>query len=133
LNILAGLIEKGIYVPKKTYAELQVEITRLQEEAESVRQDELNGVIARIREAIAFYGLTGRDLGLSSRTASAASAPKRRGRPPKAAAKRSPAAAQRAPKYRDNAGNVWSGRGPRPKWLRDALESGKRLDEFAIG
>ncbi len=120
-------------MPKKTYAELQVEITRLQEEAESVRQEELNGVIARIREAIAFYGLTGRDLGFSSRTASADSAPKRRGRPPKAAAKRSTAAAQRAPKYRDNAGNVWSGRGPRPKWLRDALDSGKRLDEFAIG
>ena len=120
-------------MPKKTYAELQVEITRLQEEAESVRQEELDGVIARIREAIAFYGLTPRDLGFSSRTASADSAPKRRGRPPKAAAaKRSPAGAQRAPKYRDNDGNVWSGRGPRPKWLRDALESGKRLDDFAI-
>jgi DNA-binding protein H-NS len=119
-------------LPKRTYAELQSEITRLQEEAEAVRQEELDGVIARIREAIAFYGLTPRDLGFSSRAASGDSAPKRRGRPPKSAAKSIGGGAQRAPKYRDTDGNVWSGRGPRPKWLRDAIGSGKRLEEFAI-
>jgi DNA-binding protein H-NS len=119
-------------VPKKSYSELQTEISRLQEEAEAVRQEELDGVIARIREAIAFYGLSPRDLGFSSRAVSGDSAPKRRGRPPKAAAKAGADAGQRAPKYRDNDGNVWSGRGPRPKWLRDAIGSGKRLEEFAI-
>ncbi len=36
--------------------------------------------------------------------------------------------------YRDTADakNVWSGRGPRPKWLRAALESGKKLEDFKV-
>lgn len=33
-------------------------------------------------------------------------------------------------KYRDNAGNAWSGRGPRPRWLTDALAAGKSLDDL---
>lgn len=36
-----------------------------------------------------------------------------------------------APRYGDGNGNVWSGRGPRPKWLKDALAAGKSLAEFA--
>lgn len=36
--------------------------------------------------------------------------------------------------YRDpaKAGNTWGGRGPRPKWLRDALDAGKSLDSFKV-
>lgn len=33
-------------------------------------------------------------------------------------------------KYADSTGNTWSGRGRRPKWLKDALASGKTLDEL---
>jgi DNA-binding protein H-NS len=33
-------------------------------------------------------------------------------------------------KYKDDAGNAWSGRGPKPGWLRSALESGKSLEDF---
>ena len=33
-------------------------------------------------------------------------------------------------KFKDDQGNTWGGRGPRPQWLRDALASGKALDEF---
>ena len=31
----------------------------------------------------------------------------------------------------DDAGQTWSGRGRRPQWLNDALESGRTLEEFA--
>ena len=52
-----------------------------------------------------------------------------------AAPKAKPAAAKR-PKmaYRDTAdkSNVWSGRGPRPKWLKTALDAGKSLDDFKV-
>ena len=36
--------------------------------------------------------------------------------------------------YRDpaNAENTWSGRGARPKWLREQLAKGKALEEFKI-
>lgn len=35
-----------------------------------------------------------------------------------------------APKYADDAGNTWSGRGPRPRWVKDALASGKSLNDL---
>jgi DNA-binding protein H-NS len=38
-----------------------------------------------------------------------------------------------APKYRDPAsGKTWTGRGLKPKWVTEALESGKTLDDLAI-
>jgi DNA-binding protein H-NS len=39
-----------------------------------------------------------------------------------------------APKYRhpENPEVTWTGRGRRPDWIREALESGKSLDDFAI-
>ena len=33
-------------------------------------------------------------------------------------------------KYADDAGNTWSGRGPRPRWVKDALASGKSLSDL---
>lgn len=38
----------------------------------------------------------------------------------------------RPPKYRNGAGQTWSGRGPRPPWLKEALLEGHALQEFAI-
>ncbi|WP_426177395.1 H-NS family nucleoid-associated regulatory protein [Massilia sp. TWR1-2-2] len=35
-----------------------------------------------------------------------------------------------APKYADGAGNFWSGRGRNPRWMKDALASGKLLDDL---
>ena len=38
------------------------------------------------------------------------------------------------PKYRhpENPAVTWSGRGRQPGWIKEALEAGKSLDEFAI-
>jgi len=36
------------------------------------------------------------------------------------------------PKYRDSAGNVWAGRGAKPRWLVAAIKEGKKLEDFAI-
>ena len=36
-------------------------------------------------------------------------------------------------KYEDERGNTWSGKGRRPKWLKDALATGKTLADFGIG
>lgn len=33
-------------------------------------------------------------------------------------------------KYQDGAGNSWSGFGPRPKWLREGIAGGKKLEDF---
>jgi DNA-binding protein H-NS len=113
----------------KSYTQIQKQIKNLQQEAERVRQKEVQGVIGRIKEAIAAYGLTAGDLGLEA-SARGRSGLKRRG----PAGKAKPGAAKRtkAPKFRDEAGNTWGGRGPRPKWLRDALAAGKALEDFAV-
>ena len=37
-------------------------------------------------------------------------------------------------KYRDSAddSNKWTGKGPQPRWLKDAIASGKRLQDFLV-
>jgi DNA-binding protein H-NS len=39
---------------------------------------------------------------------------------------------RKAPKYRGPGGKTWGGRGARPRWLSNALEEGRTLDEFLI-
>ncbi|MBA3772719.1 MAG: H-NS histone family protein [Ramlibacter sp.] len=96
------------------------QIEALKREAEKARAVELQAVIERIKEAIRFYDLTAEDLGLAPARKRASS----RAKPP--------SNNTRAPKFSDAAGNVWSGRGPRPRWLKDALKKGAKLEQFAI-
>jgi DNA-binding protein H-NS len=35
-------------------------------------------------------------------------------------------------KYRDESGNTWSARGSQPRWLAEALASGRRTAEFLV-
>ncbi|HVR51841.1 MAG TPA: H-NS histone family protein [Pseudorhodoferax sp.] len=43
------------------------------------------------------------------------------------------AAFHAAVKYRNPAtGDDWKGRGPRPRWLREALNAGRQLEEFLV-
>jgi DNA-binding protein H-NS len=127
----------------KTLARIEQQIKALEREAEQLRKKETAGVVARIKEAIAYYDLSAQDLGLASQ------APGRRGvaargsrrvrpeeRPQLAngAARHGSRAARRrhggGAVYRDEHGNTWSGRGRRPGWLKEALESGKTLDDL---
>nr|WP_246868070.1 H-NS histone family protein [Rhizobacter sp. SG703] len=110
----------------KTLAQLKKEIANLTREAEKLQRKEIEGVVVRIKEAIEAYGLTAADLGLGG----AKRGPKAAGK--KVAAKRGRKKADGAVKFRDENGNVWGGRGPRPKWLRDALAAGKQLTDFAV-
>ena len=119
------------------------QIDALKVEAEKLRRIESNGVVARIREAIGFYGLTAADLGLSGALPKAAApagvAPvastaagdkpaKRKGK------RKGPAKAKTppVPKFRDEEGRTWGGIGKRPDWLRAALANGKTLQDFLI-
>jgi DNA-binding protein H-NS len=36
------------------------------------------------------------------------------------------------PKFRSPAGEEWTGRGHQPQWLKDALATGKRKEDFLI-
>jgi DNA-binding protein H-NS len=106
----------------ETYKQIQQQIEQLQRQAEALRNDEIKGVVDRIKVAIAHYGLTAAHLGLEL------------GRTPKTppAAARSKSGSSSRASFGDGNGNAWSGRGPRPHWLRNALAAGRSIDEFRL-
>jgi len=100
---------------KQTYAQIRKQIAALDEQANAVRNEERAGVVGRIKEAIKVYSLTAQDLFGNSKTSKAGKVDGVRA------------------KYSDGTGNEWGGRGPRPQWLREALEAGRKLEDFALG
>lgn len=105
-----------------SYTQIQKKIAALQHKADALRAKEVRGVIDRIKVAIVHYGLTADQLGFGSSTGGAkrGAAPAARGAAP-------------APRYSDGQGNQWSGRGPRPRWLKEALSAGRQLEELTNG
>jgi len=99
----------------QSYSQIKKQIEALQKQAEMLRANEVEGVVARIRVAIEHYGLSAEQLfggGSGVRKKAGASA------------------SSRSMKYSDGKGNSWSGVGKRPYWLRDALNEGRALEEF---
>jgi DNA-binding protein H-NS len=102
---------------KKSYSDMLEQIQKLQAEAQALRDAEISDVIARVREEVRKYDLTpeqvfgGRQVARKARRAAGA---------------RNAAAAR----YSDGKGNIWGGRGPRPRWLKEALASGASLESF---
>jgi len=117
----------------KTYSELNREIRALQVRAEAARQAEKTGVVERIRDAIAVYGITAEELGFGRSTPNL-TVSKAGGLPSdqeESVGRKAPATQPTsAIKYADTAGNTWSGRGPRPKWLKTELAKGRSLESF---
>jgi DNA-binding protein H-NS len=118
----------------KSLAQIQNQIAKLEQQAQALKAKEAKGVIARIKEAIAHYDLSAEDLGLTTargkpgRPAGAA--------PAKAARKSGKAAGPKKTvgviKFRDEAGNEWTGRGKRPNWYKAALAAGKTSESLLV-
>jgi DNA-binding protein H-NS len=102
----------------QTLAQVQKQIAALEAKAAKLREAEKAGVIARIKEAIEVYGIAPRELYSSS--------------PVKVKPKQKKAVPG-GPRFADDMGNTWIGRGPYPQWVRDALDAGKKLADFAVG
>ena len=115
----------------KTYAELTQQINQLQAQAEARRLSEAKGVIRTINEAIATYGLTAADLKFAQTVLTPAASPKtQQAVAPKTAG--SAVVKSGGKGYSDGTGNAWTGRGPRPKWLREALAAGGSLSKYEV-
>jgi DNA-binding protein H-NS len=90
---------------QKAALERQIEATRRQEKSEAIN---------KVKSLMAEHGLTVADLGGKA-------SPKASG------------GSKVAAKYRNNAtGESWSGRGLQPNWLKNALASGRTLQDFAV-
>lgn len=113
---------------KKTYQSIQSEIQKLQKEAESIRAQEINEVVAKIKSAIAVYGITAKDLGLAAPTAKLKRAPKA----PTKRGTKAKTKGSRPVKFRDSNGNGWVGFGKRPAWFVAALAAGKTPADLLV-
>ncbi len=91
----------------KSLADLREQIEQLQREATQLERE----VIERMRREIALHGITAKQLFDEPHPGPAEG---------------------RAAKYGDRLGNTWGGRGKRPGWLREALASGRRLEDFLL-
>lgn len=95
-----------------TYFELKAQADELMKQAEALRADERNAVIASVRDAVAEWKLTAAELGLKN------GAKEKRKLPAK---------------YRDpNTGKEWCGRGAIPHWLGTHLQAGHTKEQFLI-
>lgn len=117
-------------------ADLNNKIIKLQAQANEIRRKDRKLVIEQVRQAIALYDLDPADLFAApgakkgrGRPVAAGEAPvPRRGRPAGIKNRKPPAV-----KYRDDEGNTWTGRGIQPKWLKAHIESGRSIEDFAVG
>ena len=103
-------------------AEIQAQIAELTRQAEEIKSQQKKTVVTEIKEKIALYSLTARDLGLDI-----SSQPLRSVRAPEG--KRGKA----EPQYQDEYGNTWSGgRGRRPAWVLRIMEEGGNIEDYKI-
>lgn len=111
----------GARMPK-TVAQIEAQIAKLQKQKDALRAQEVAGVVRRIRKAIDYYGLTAEELGFD------------RGARGKTAVGKTARKTTRkvAVKYRDGAGNEWSGRGRRPAWFIAALDAGRSMEDLEV-
>ena len=100
-----------------TLAELIAQRTALEQKITELSQTQRTEAIEKVRALMEENGLKLFDLSLKAKGTSKARS-----------ASKNPVAA----KYRDKAGNHWSGRGLQPRWLKAALAEGKPLSDFAV-
>lgn len=95
----------------------------LQKQIDFLSREQHGAAIAQIKALMSDHGLTLADLQAKSSAGTKT-----------AGAKKSSAQGSKvAAKYRDpDSGTTWSGRGLKPKWLKAAIEGGKKIEDFAI-
>jgi DNA-binding protein H-NS len=117
----------------RTLAEINAEIAKLKKQADQIRSREVREVVSRIKEAIKNYGLTPREI-FGKGAGGAAPARKVRAKKAGQSAKAAPPKVKPAGviRFRDEAGNSWTGRGKRPNWFKAAIAAGKKPEDLAV-
>ena len=103
------------------YHEIQAQIAELQRRADAIRTSERTAAIANIKSLMATFEISAPELSRET------------GESPRLRADKTKTSVQKvAPKYRDGAGNEWSGRGLQPRWLKAAIANGMSAESFLI-
>jgi len=103
----------------ETYEELLKQQEELAKKIEEARQSAVSAVIVDVKALIEKYNLTVDDLGLTAGKG--------------AKAKGKAGAAVKVVKYRNpaNPNETYGGKGPKPAWLKEKLEQGAKMADFA--
>jgi DNA-binding protein H-NS len=119
--------------------DIQSQIQKLQKQAADIKTKEFDKTVREIREMMAAFGISLKDL----------QAPKRKARATKGTAKGKTKANAKvakkavakkgkkagttvAAKYRGPNGETWSGRGLMPRWMSALVAQGRSKEDFAI-
>lgn len=103
------------------YQEIQAQIAELQRKAATIRDTERAAAIDTIRSLISTFDILTSELSKDQRVLKGSRSAK------------VVTHAQKVPaKYRDSAGNKWSGRGLQPRWLKAAIANGAVMESFVI-
>lgn len=117
---------------RPTLAALNAQIAALQAQAEVLREKEKAEVIAKVKDAIAHFGLTAADLGFGKPARQVGKASALAGAKPGKTGRKS--AVSKAPtktvKFKDDQGHTWGGMGKRPDWFKAALVAGKTPEDL---
>lgn len=107
---------------RKQIEELEANAATLRTQAEAIRQEERAAAIPEILAKISEYGITAKDLGLTTGPRS------------QSKVKRAPASKEGARLYKGPAGEIWTSksRGRKPRWLSAALAEGKTLEQLEV-
>lgn len=98
--------------------DLMAQKAELERQIEQAQAHSRREAIEQIRSLMTDNGLTLADL---------------QGEGRKASAKTKEGRTKVAAKYRNQAtGDVWTGRGLKPKWLKAELDAGRKLEDFAV-
>jgi DNA-binding protein H-NS len=110
-----------IDLSKLSIEEMQALAKDIEQEITTRKEQERERVLSQMRELAGSIGLSLEDL-----------LKQERGRD---RAARVPAAAVSTARYRhpENAGLTWAGRGKRPQWVTEWLESGRTMEELEAG
>ena len=103
----------------KTYRQVRAQIEALQAEADKLRAGEKSQVLKQVKDLVAQFDLSPQEVFGRA----AAKGPARKGGAREAT----------SAKYRDGQGNEWGGRGPRPRWVKEAIAAGHDLTDFLVG
>jgi DNA-binding protein H-NS len=122
----------------KTLPELLIERTAIEKAIENARKTQRKAAIAQVRELLKLYDISVKEISFPDDMQSASDnklKTKRRTSNNKINATKkikTKINTKVEPKYRDDAGNTWTGRGKSPRWLIEAESKGHLRNEFLI-
>lgn len=118
-----------------TLHELRTQAEKIHKQIGDLTARDRSKVLAEMVANMDAYGISFRDLQIAAKKPSKASKPSKSagaGTNPGKSASKNKGKLELKPKYRGPDGELWSGRGVMPKWIRTLIAGGRSREDFLI-